>query len=79
MEEQEPNVEILEGEEGQNEDQLEVIKLDNEGGIDGLVDKKGEDEVEEGGEHEGGENEEGKEVEDDEGEEGQEIEVSQDR
>ena len=79
MEEQEPNAENLEGEEGQNEDQEEVINLDNEGGIDGLVDNEGEGGDEEGGEHEGGENEEGEEVEDDEGEEGQEIEDSQDR
>ena len=79
MEEQEPNAENLEGEEGQNEDQEEVINLDDEGGIDGLVDNEGEGGDEEGGEHEGGENEEGEEVEDDEGEEGQEIEDSQDR
>ena len=79
MEEQDSNVENVEGgeqnQEGvQNEDQEEAINLDNEKGIDGLGDGEGD---EEGGEHEGGENEEGEEVEDDEGEEGQEIEDSQ--
>ena len=82
MEDQDQNVENPEGEEGQEE---EGLNIENEGeGIDGLMDNEGEggdgegDGEGEGGEHEGGDNEEGEEVEDDEGEEGQEVDDSQD-
>ena len=82
MEDKDQNVENPEGEEGQEE---EGLNIENEGeGIDGLMDNEGEggegegDGEGEGGEHEGGDNEEGEEVEDDEGEEGQEVDDSQD-
>ena len=80
MEDQEQNVENPEGEEGQEE---EGLNIENEGeGIDGLMDNEGEggegEGEGEGGEQEGGDNEEGEEVEDDEGEEGQEVDDSQD-
>ena len=80
MEDQQQNVENPEGEEGQEE---EGLNMENEGeGLDGLMDNEGEggegDGEGEGGEQEGGDNEEGEEVEDDEGEEGQEVEDSQD-
>ena len=82
MEDQDQNVENPEGEEGQEE---EGLNIENEGeGIDGLMDNEGEGGEGEGdgegedGEHEGGDNEEGEEVEDDEGEEGQEVDDSQD-
>ena len=82
MEDQDQNVENPEGEEGQEE---EGLNIENEGeGIDGLMDNEGEggegegDGEGEGGEHEGGDNEEGEEVEDDGGEEGQEVDDSQD-
>ena len=82
MEDQDQNVENPEGEEGQEE---EGLNIENEGeGIDGLMDNEGEggegegDGEGEGGEHEGGDNEEGEEVEDDEGEEGKEDEDSHD-
>ena len=80
MEDQDQNVENPEGEEGQEE---EGLNIENEGeGIDGLMDNEGEggegEGEGEGGEQEGGDNEEGEEVEDDEGEEGQEVDDSQD-